>query len=288
MGGYRICNAAYFSTMGIPLIRGRFFTEQDVATTERVVILNHRLARRYWPGADPIGQRLKPGRPDAKNPWYKIVGIVGDVRHQGLETEPMPELYFPYLQTPESQNTVAITRYATLILRTAADPSSLAGVLRREVLAVDSDQPAAYIMTMEQMIAESLTYQRLSMILLGLFAALALLLGAIGLHGVIAYLVTLRQREIGIRMALGAQKTDILKLVVREGLVLALIGVAIGLAGAYGLTRAMSSLLFSVSPTDSAIFFGIALLLMGVALLACYIPARRATKIDPMIAIRYQ
>ncbi|MGH9755636.1 MAG: ABC transporter permease [Blastocatellia bacterium] len=269
----------YFRTMGMQMRAGRAFTQHDHADASSVVIINETLARRFFPGADPLGKRLDSGNP--QSPWASIIGMVADVKHLGLDEEVRPEVYFPYLQTPAYTNPI-------LVVRTAVEPLSLAGVLRREVMAVDPDQPVYEVMTMEERLANSMALRRNIMLLFGIFAAVALVIVAIGIYGVISYGVSQRGQEIGIRVALGARPRDVLNLVVGQGMVLTLIGLAMGLAAAFGLTRVMAGLLFGVSATDPATFAVITLLLALVALLACYLPARRATKVDPLEALRHE
>jgi putative ABC transport system permease protein len=275
---YRVISPQYFRTMEIPLIRGRAFTEQDGANAPRVVIINEALARRYFPNEDPIGKQIKLGRYVEDNPLHTIVGIVGNIKHGGLDSEFEPEFYFPYAQMP--------VRYSAIVARIHGDPLSLTTVVRSAVLEVDKEQPITNPRTMEIAISDSVTQQRLNMILLSIFGVLALVLAAVGIYGVMAYTVSQRVHEIGIRMALGAQRRDVLRLVIEQGIKLALSGVAIGLAASFALMRLMQKLLFEVSATDPLTFTVIALLLTIVALLACWIPARRATKVDPMIALR--
>jgi putative ABC transport system permease protein len=272
----------YFQAIGIPLLRGRAFTEQDRSNAERVVIVSEGLAHRYWPDEDPIGRRIQLGG-DSHEPWRTIVGIVGDVKQSGLDSESTREYYISYLQ-----DTWGITSDMTLTVRTVSDPLSLVAAARSQVQVVDKDVPAYNIRTMAQLRALSAAPRRFQMILLGCFAGLALLLAAVGLYGVMSYAVTQRTHEIGIRMALGAQSRDVLKLVVSQGLVLTAAGVMIGLVAAFGLSRLIASLLYGVSATDPATFLLVSLLLVAVALLACYLPARRASKTDPMVALRYE
>jgi putative ABC transport system permease protein len=269
----------YFKAMGIPLLRGRLFTERDTKDTPRVVIINETMAKRFFPGEDPIGKRLDLG--DAREPdWEEIVGIVGDVKHYGLIQETTAQTYEPHTQRPVSG--------MTLVARTSGDPSSLSAAIRGEVLKIDKEQPVSDIRTLEQYFSASIAQRRFSALLLGIFAAGAMALASVGIYGVLSYSVTQRRREIGIRLALGAARRDVLKLVVGHGMLLTLIGMAIGLGAAFALTRVISTLLFSVSATDPTTFGLIALLLGAVALLACWIPARRATKVDPMVALRYE
>ncbi|MGB7921788.1 MAG: ABC transporter permease [Pyrinomonadaceae bacterium] len=279
----RIASADYLRVMGIPLQRGRNVTEHD-DTGPDVFLVNETFARRFFPGEDPIGKRISlsirpsPDKPDASG---EIVGVVGDVKHQTLDKEAGPECYVPAMKYTDP--------YMTLVARTASsDPAQLTTALRGVVQQVDKDQPVADIRTMNQVLAQSVATRRFNMLLLGLFACIALLLAAVGIFGVMNYSVSQRIHEIGIRMALGAQGSDILRMIVGQGMILTLIGVALGLIAAYFLTRVMSGLLYGVSATDPLTFVGVSGLLVVVALLACYIPARRATKVDPMIALRYE
>jgi predicted permease len=270
----------YFRTLEIPLRRGREFTEQDTEDAQRVAIIDEALARRFWPeypgGQDPVGQRLWVGGVNP-NP-AQIVGIAADV-HQSLENSAWPEtVYVAFAQIPQPS--------AMLAVRTEGDPLRFTSAVRAQVRALDKDQAISNVRTMEDLVEEQVGQRRLLVVLLGSFAGVALLLAVIGIYGVIAYSVAQRTREMGIRRALGAQQGDILRLVVAQGFRLALAGVAIGIAGAYGITRLMESLLFHVSATDPATFAGVALLFLPVALAASYIPARRATRIDPMAALR--
>ena len=219
-----------------------------------------------------------PGKPTAK--WLTIVGVVGNVKHRGLNVEAKPEFYLPHTLYPEAS--------MTLVARTASDPAGLTSAIRKEVAALDSDLPVYNARTMEEVISDSVAPQRLSTLLLGLFAALALVLAAVGIYGVISYSVTQRTHEIGIRMALGAQTHDVLRLVIGHGMLLVAIGVSVGLLAALAMTRLMASLLYGVSARDPVIFGGVAIVLAAVALLACYIPARRAMKVDPNVALRYE
>ncbi len=280
---YHSVTPNYFHAMGIPLLRGRVFTEQDVRGKPGVIIINETLARRFWPDEDPIGERLAiglsfddEGAPES----YEIVGIVGDVRHRRLDADVFPQMFLPYRQQTWD--------FMSFVLRTNGDPLRLVGGVRGQVRAVDKDQPVYGIRTMEQYVSASVAQRRFSMLLLGIFAALAVALAAGGTYGVISYSVSQRTHEIGIRMALGAQRRDIFKLVVGQGMGPVLIGVGIGLAASLALTRFLSSLLFGVSATDPVTFAGVAVLLAAVALLACYIPARRATRVDPLVALRYE
>ena len=278
--GVRVVTPGYFQTMSIPILKGRAFTEQDRDNTPNVILVNEALASRFWPNQDAVGKRLDFEEDSGKQVWREIVGVVGNVKHKALATEVMPEAYFPYKQGPEN--------FMGLVVRTASDPVSMIPAIRNQVLSIDKDQPVSDIMTMEQRLAKSVASSRFVMLLLGSFSVLALGLAAVGIYGVMSYLVTQRTQEIGVRMALGAQKRDVLKLVVRRGMVLATVGTVIGLIASLALTRLMRSLLFEVTPTDWLTFVITSVVLLTVALLACYIPARRATKVDPLVALRYE
>jgi putative ABC transport system permease protein len=276
LADYRDASPDYFRAMGIPLRKGRVFTDQDKADRPLVVIINETLARRYWPdGGNPIGQRLRLG------PRFipEIVGIVGDVKNSALNQQTAPAMYTSYLQIPEMK--------MSLVVRAEGDPANMIRAVEKQVWAVDKDQPMYKIRTMEQVVGESQSSSRFTLALLAIFAAVAMGLAAVGIYGVISYTVTQRTREIGIRIALGAERSDVLRLVVGQGTVLAVTGVAVGLLGAFALTRVMRSLLFGVSATDPLIFAGAALFLAAVAMLASYIPARRAMSVDPTVSLRY-
>jgi putative ABC transport system permease protein len=261
-------------------LKGRYFSERDTDASPNIVIIDETLARRYWPDADPIGRRISFNRRDGKQVWREIVGVVGAIKHKALDADYRGSLYFPHQQNPWSN--------MSLVVRTTVEPASLTSAMRSAIQSVDKDQPVYRVMTMETIVAESVAQRRFSMFLLTLFAVVAVALAVVGLYGVMSYGVSQRTHEIGVRMALGAQSTDVLKMVVGQGLVLALIGVGCGLLGALLLTRVMSSLLFGVSATDPSMFVSIPFILAAVALAACYIPARRATKVDPMVALRYE
>ncbi|MGE3435833.1 MAG: ABC transporter permease [Blastocatellales bacterium] len=266
----------YFSAMGIPLKQGREFDERDTGV-EKVVIINEGMARRFWPDGGAVGKRIKVGPPQ-NEPWLTIVGVVGDVKNIGLEADALLATYEPHPQRPWSTMNLAI--------RTETEPLSLAAAVRAELRAMEKNLLIRTPSTMDERIRLSVAPRRFNMALLVVFAALALLLAGAGVYGVMSYTVTQRTHEIGVRMALGAGAIDVLKLIVRQGMKLIIIGALIGLAGAFALTRMMTSLLYGVSATDPVTFIAVALLLTGVALLACWIPARRAAKVDPMIALR--
>jgi putative ABC transport system permease protein len=268
----------YFEALQVPLLAGRNFTERDNDSAPKVVIVNRKVAIRHF-GSETaaIGKRLTIWR-DEKFP-REIVGVVGETRPGALEEESGAQIY-----TPHSQD--GSWGFMTLAIRTAADPAAMTATLRREVLSLDKDLPIFNVKTMEDVVASSIGSRRVSMLLFSVFAGVALLLAAVGIYGVMAYTVTQRTQDIGIHMALGAQAGDVLRMVVRQGMTLALIGISVGLAGAFGLTRVIANLLFGVKATDPITFVTISLLLAFVALLACYLPARRAANLDPMIALR--
>jgi putative ABC transport system permease protein len=279
-GFYRSISADYFPTMGVPLHKGRAFTDSDNADAPGVVIINETAARQFWPDQDPIGQRLKRGKPESKNPWLTVVGIVGGVSHTALGVSAQPELYVSCLQNPSPS--------VTLVARTASDPKSVIPQVRRDVATLDKNLPVSNIRLMNELLASTVAQPRLYTMLIGVFAGLALLLAAIGIYGVMSYAVTQRTHEIGIRMALGAQPRDVLTMIVKQGLLLTLAAIGIGLLASFALTRVLASLLYGVSTTDPLTFIGIPLLLAAVTMLACYLPARKATKVNPLIAMRYE
>ncbi|MDX6613048.1 MAG: hypothetical protein QOD75_2234 [Blastocatellia bacterium] len=272
---FRRVNHQYFNSLRIPLLRGRNFTEQEAQQAARVVIISDLLAQEVFPNEEPLGKRLVMSWGDQA---YEIIGIVGDIRHRAMESDPLPAMYLPTIQTP----------WMNLVIRTNGDPGSLAPAVRREVQTIDPDQPVAAVRTMDQWMDVSVADSRYRTLLLGLLALVALLLAATGIYGVMAYSVTQRTHEIGVRMALGAKRFDVLRLVVRQGMILVVLGVALGVAGAFVLTRVLATLLFGVTAKDPLTFVAVAALLTLVALVACYIPARRATKVDPLVALRYE
>ena len=278
---YRVASSGYFEAMRIPLLRGRMFDASDKANGQHVAVISHSLAQRYWPNQDPLGKQIYFGNMDTDKHLMQIVGIVGDVRDTTLERPPDPTLYGYSLQRPQWWQ---VARLA-VVIRTTSDPQTLIPSLRSTVTSLRSDAPASFS-TLRQVYSDSFGARRFSLTLFGVFAGVALLITVIGLYGLLAYSVTERTREMGIRMALGAQRRDVLRLVIGEGLQLTIIGVVIGLLGAWALTRLMASLLFGVTPTDSVTLIGVVSVLALVALLACYVPARRATKVDPLMALR--
>lgn len=274
---FRTVTPEYFRTMHIRLRQGRHFAAQDTAQAPGVAIVNEDLARRYFPNEDPLGQRISLGGPDGST-WRTIVGIVGGVHHMQLDAPIPAELYVPYSQWPQAS--------ATLVVRTVSDPAQIAGAIRAQIRAVDKDQPVGVVRTMEQVVWESVAPRRAVVVLLSAFSALALVLAAAGIYGVVSYSVAQRRHEVGIRLALGAQPREVLRLMLRQGLTLCLGGVALGTLAALGLTHLLSGLLFGVTATDPWTFAAVALFLIGVALLASYLPARAATRVDPVVTLR--
>jgi putative ABC transport system permease protein len=276
-GGFQVASDDYFKTMGIALIAGRTFTSRDDANAPRVVAVNQALAQRYWPGQNPVGQRVL--LPAASGPVpHEVVGVVGDIRAAGLEEPVEGELYLPIAQNPSA--------ILGIVLKTNLEPASLAGQLRAAVWSVDREQPVTFVMPMEDLASESLAFRRAGMILAGAFGVLALVLAAIGIFGVLSYSVSRRTREIGIRMALGATRGEVASRIMREGLVMTALGIAIGVAAALALSTFMSSVLYEVTPGDPVTYLAVAAILLAVALLATLIPARRATGVDPLVALR--
>ena len=274
-GRYRVVSPGYFETMRIPLRAGRLIGNQDTEQAPRVLLVNSTLARQYWPNESAVGKRIALSGEKVSR---EIVGVVGDVKHYALDGETRPEMYFPYLQEPASAMTV--------VLRTTGAPESLAGAARRTLAEIDKGQPIASIQTVEDVLSLSVAQPRLYSALLAIFSGVALLLAAVGIYGVMAFAVGQRTHEMGVRMALGARASAVQGMVLKEGLRLALGGVALGIAGAFALTRVLAKLLHGIAPTDPATFAGAALLLIAVAAAACYLPARRATRVDPMMALR--
>ena len=275
----------YFRTVSTQVVAGRQFMAQDDQDHPGVVIINEALVRRYFPGEKVLGQRLRLSPPariwkNQRLTSFEIVGIARDVKSAGLNAESEPAYYVPATQSPLPD--------MTILVHTKDDPAALVPALRNAVLTIDPNQPVSNISTMEKIVAESIAQPRLSMTLMGLFGALALILAAIGIYGLLSYAVTQRTQEMGIRMALGAQVADVLRLVLKQGMMLVVVGEALGLIGAFAFTRLISSLLFGVTPTDAATFVAVSVVLAGVALIACYFPARRATKVDPLVALRYE
>jgi predicted permease len=273
----------YFRTMGIPLIRGRVFTEQDSMRTQPVAVINQAMAERYWPGQDPVGQSLRftnTDDADVTDTSAQIVGVVGNIKNYKLDEPTAAQVYLAFAQMPST--------FARLVVRTAGEPLAAATAVKQAIWSVDKDQPVWKVRTLEFLLDRAVGGSRFMMQIVSCFSVLALLLAVVGIYGVISYSVSQHTREIGVRTALGAQRRDIIKLVVGHGLILILTGVAIGLAGAFALTNYIKSMLFNVEPIDIFTYTVVSLLLVFIALLACYLPARRATKVDPMIALRYE
>jgi putative ABC transport system permease protein len=277
---YRHCSPAYFSAIGMPLLRGRAFTEQDAHGAQPVAIVNQTLARQIWPNENAVGKQITFFSPEGLEPWRVVVGVVGDVKHHGLNVETRPEIYVPHTQAPTST--------MTLVMRAAGDATTMTASVRKAVRALDADLPLFNVRTLEQLRNDTLAPQRFNLWLLGAFACIALALAALGIYGVLAYSVSQRTHEIGLRLALGAQPRDVLRLILRQALALTLIGLAIGGLGALALLRLMQKLLFEVNSTDPLTFIAITLLLLVVSLLACWIPARRAMRVDPLVALRVE
>ncbi len=272
----------YFRVMQIPLRAGRDFTPLDREGQTLVAILNQELVREFFPHENPIGVRIRWAG-DGVARWMTVIGVVGDVKHSGLNRPTDPAVYTPFSQSDEGWK-----RFMTIAIRTRDEPAGLIEEVKKQIWSVDGQIPVSDVHAMNDLIAVSLAQQRFNMLLLGLFAALALILAAVGIYGAMAYAVNQRRHEIGIRIALGARRSDVLRIVLGDGAKIALFGITSGIAGALVLTRLMASLLFEVKPTDPATFAGVAILLALVALAACYIPARRAMRVDPMVALRYE
>jgi putative ABC transport system permease protein len=275
----------YFRTVGTPLVNGRLFTPQDDVDHPGVTVVNEAFARRYFPHEKALGQKLQPNPPariwqNQKFTSFEIVGIVRDVKSSGLSAAAEPAYYIPAVQSPLVD--------MTILVRTKDEPSAILPAVRRTIWSLDKDQPISNVATMDKIVSDSIAQPRLSMTLMGLFGGLALVLAAVGIYGLLSYSVTQRTQEMGIRIALGAQVKDVLRLILKQGLLLVLAGEALGLIGSFALTRVISSLLFGVTPTDTTTFAAVAVVLAAVAMFACYFPARRATKVDPLVALRYE
>ncbi len=289
---YRIVSPGYFDTFRIPLLRGRLFTDRDDGGGAPVVLINETMAKQFWPQSDPVGELITMGilmGPEFAEPPRQIIGVVGDVRDIGLNSSPEPTMYVPIAQLSDGVTAILSRRLSmTWAVRTKVTPYSLNAAIQRELRAASGGLPVGHVRSMDQVVVESTARNQFNMTLLSIFAGIALLLASIGIYGVMAYTVQQRTQEIGIRMALGAQCGDVLRMVLRHGLWLCLVGIAVGLSGAFATIRLMKSLIFGVSPTDPLTFASVAVLLAGVAFIACWIPARRASRVDPMVALRHE
>jgi putative ABC transport system permease protein len=270
----------YFRTMKIPLLSGRHYDARDSATGQKVAIVNQAFANRFFPGGDPIGKRMSFGCSESQPLCRTIVGVVGNIRQENLTDEVTPEIYVPFSQIPVNG--------MTLFVRTTSDPLALVSALRNEVLAIDKNQPIYDVKTLDQRVNDAVAVSRSLMLLFAAFALLALVLSAVGIYGIVSYSVTQRTHEIGIRMALGAQTANVLTLIMKNGLILVLTGIAIGIISAVALTRFLTTLLFGVRPTDSMTFIVVSLVFFAIAMIASLVPALRATKVDPLVALRYE
>ena len=279
---YQVVSPGIFSALEVPIIRGRGFTDADSENSERVIVINQTMARRYWPNEDPLGKRMAIGESSKATSWRTIVGIVGDVRHASLSEAPVPCAFTVYRQDLESWPRMAF------VIKASTDASSLTSAVRKELISVDPAQPVYAVEPLEKLLNTSLAQRRFIMLLIGSLSFIALALAMVGVYGVVSFSVSERTHELGIRMALGAKARDVLAMVLVQGMRVALLGIAIGLLAAGALTRLLSSLLFEVSATDPGAFSIVAILLGVTAAFACYIPARRATRVDPLQALRYE
>jgi predicted permease len=268
----------YFNLLGIPLLRGRSFNELDTDTAAPVAVVNEAFARTYWPNEDPLGKRFKSAR--AGSPWITVVGVIPDARVESLAEADVPKIYLSLYQS--------VGKHLAILLRAPLDTAAIPEEVRKQVQAVDPTLPVFGAQTLKEVLSSSLSVRRFSMEMIALFGLTALLMAGLGIYGVISYVVSERTHEIGIRLALGAQRANILQMVLRQGLGLAVAGAAVGLVGAFVVSRLMVGLLYGVGTADPVTFIGVAILLVAVALLACYIPARRAMRVDPMVALRYE
>jgi putative ABC transport system permease protein len=273
---FNIVGPEYFRTLGIPILRGRDFDERDSLTAPGAAVINEAIAQRYWPKEDALGKQIST---DGSR-WFTIVAIAGNVRQQGPHIEPEPEIYLSHLQDPVSWS------WRTLIVRATGEPLSLVVPIKEAVWSVDKDQPISDVRSMEQVLWKSVAQPRVFALLLGAFALMAMVLAAIGIYGVVSYSVTQRTQEIGVRIALGAKHVDVLRMILGEGMLLTCVGLSMGLLGAVALSRVLSRFLFEVQPTDPATYTAVVLLLAAVAFAACYAPARRATRVDPIVSLR--
>lgn len=273
----------FFQAIGTRILKGRAFTDQDDAQHPPVAIISERVAQLYFPNQDPIGKNIRLGSPENWGPWINVVGVVPEIRFEDLNNTPTMQVYTPHFQALQLGGSA---RRMSLAVRTSVEPTSLTTAIRQQVRAVDKDQPVTKIATLSQLVSDSLGQRRLIMLLLVSFAVMALLLAVIGVYGTLSYMVTQRRHEIATRMALGAQQRDVLKMIIRQGMVLVIIGVGIGLLVAYLLTRLVASLLYNVSPSDPFTFVGVSVMIALISLLASFFPAYKATKVDPLKVLR--
>jgi putative ABC transport system permease protein len=282
---YRVCRPGYFQTMGIMLERGRDFIEPDRSNAPGVVVINEQLAREGWPGEDPVGKRITFDDKDVAPKWLTVVGVIRNVK-QRWSDDVRAEIYLPFQQSPWLSDPAGHYSSMTLVIQTSINPLGISDAARNAVQSENPNVPVSSLTTLEQVVSDAVWQPRFNLVLISLFAVLALTLAAVGIYGVMAYTVTQRTHEIGIRMALGARNGDVLRLVLRQGMRLAALGAALGVAGAFGLARLMTSLLYQVEPGDPITFICVSALLTMVTLIACWLPARRAAKVDPMVALR--
>jgi putative ABC transport system permease protein len=278
---FRVSSAEYFAAMGIPLVQGRFFQDSDGPDAPHVAVISQTMARRFWPNEDPIGRQIQFGNMDGDVRLLHVVGVVGDVRDEGLDAEPRPIVYINYFQRPGAAADFSIVAHAR------GDAAALTDAMRREARALNPEMPTKF-QTVREIVSASLDNRRFSMVMLGVFAGAALLLAMVGLYGVVAYITSQRTHEIGIRMALGAQRFDMLRMIFRQSFTLVVSGVVLGIIASIGLTRLLASMLYGVQSTDIVTYAGVVGLMIVAAALASYIPARRAMKVDPMVALRYE
>lgn len=286
MVAYRVCLPGYFKSAGIRLLRGRDISTSDRPENPGAVVINEEFARQHWPNEDPIGRRITLDGSSANPRWFTIVGVVKTVKVANWTESPSNEIYLPFAQTPYFFDSARQYAAMTLVVRTAVEPLALVAPVQAAVARLNAAAPVSAVATLDQIVSSAMWQPRFNLLLTGLFAGVALILAAIGLYGVLAYAVAQRTREIGVRLALGASARAVLGLTLGEGMKLASIGLLCGLVGALGLTRIMASLLFDVTPTDPWTFAGVSLLLLVVAAIACWLPARRAARVDPMVALR--
>lgn len=277
---YQVVSRDYFSTLNIPVLRGRSFAASDTENSARVIVINDAMARRYWPNEDPVGKRMAIGESSKDTSWRTIVGVVGDVRHASLTEAPVPTAFIDYRQDLESWPRMAF------VLKTSGEPASLSSAVRTSLVSIDPGQPVYAVEPMDKLVSTDVAPRRFVLLLVGSLALVALSLAAVGIYSIISFSVSERTREIGIRMALGAKRADVLRMVLGQGMTVAVVGIVVGLAIALGLTRLLTTLLFSISATDPATFFLVGVILTVIALMACYLPARRATRVDPLVALK--